>query len=289
MPRWLPSVNPLTFDGLGVDAPPPMKRNVPFIPSGPVPVIDLNTPYENKVYRDRARAGQAMRRRDHQATMRGGRRAAARNTTGRGFGDDSFLGLAPLAVAAAPKIVSGVKSLFGHPDDPARVAKTKAESQSAQQGNVNAAWYVLQRTGRYGTKNVPTYGLVGPWPTSAPEYTARVEWQKILAAVPAVAAQALARAGGTIPASPTVVQSAVAALPANVQSAARSLVQGTAVESALFNTAEVANTAAPSQSALQAAQERVADASVPVAQAGFSGGTLALMALGAYLVLGKRR
>lgn len=83
---------------------------------------------------------------------------------------------------------------------------------------------------------------------------------------------------------------AVAALPPVAQAAAKSLTSGTATDAAIFSTPDVANTAAPGQTAVQNAEEKVENAE---AQATRSGGSfdpkmLLLIAGAAYLLMGRR-
>lgn len=287
------SVNPFGYLGLGAGD---IRRDVPFIISGPQPLADLNTPWENRIYRARAKAGAKALRRDFRALQRGARRMAARPTRGLGFGEDYLgLGVPVAAVAAAPKIASGLKKTFQKSDprrDAGRDDATNAALNLALGGNAAAAAFIRQRTGRYGTKQVPGYGLTGRWASDHSVRIAREAWARIKTQAPAVAAQAdrLMGGGGTV-AGPTTAQAIVAKLPPSAQEAARSLVTGTAVESALFTTPDAAGTAAPAQATVQDARETVADARVSAAAPARAG--ISPMMVGAglvvgYLLLGKK-
>lgn len=109
------------------------------------------------------------------------------------------LGLAPLAIAAG---ASEAKKILQHSDpkrDRERDARIATAENLAMTGSIPAAAYVWQRTGHPGTRNVPAIpainfpgGPVAKGASDDEQYHARTAWQRILKALPAVAAAAQA-------------------------------------------------------------------------------------------------
>lgn len=299
---WGASINPPGYLGLGAEVDPRALHIV----AGPVPAADLNTPWTPGHYRRQAKTGTALRRRDFAALQKQGKRNSQRPIRGVGFGDASGLGFAPLVVAAAPKIASGIKKLTQKSDpqaDAVRDARIASAESLAMVGNVAAAAYIWQITGHNGTKNVPAIpqinfvgGPVGPGASADSQYHARIAWQRIIKAIPTMVSSVGILTGSPMSAnaplatSSTVLQSTVASLPPRAQAAVRALTTGTAVDSALFSTPDIANTSGPGQAAVQNAQA-VADGARPL-QAGFGGVdpmTMLLIGAGAYLLLNRKR
>lgn len=271
MTLW--SLNQPSYPGLGAGM---VDRRGLRIVAGPVPAADLNTPWTNAAFKRRGKLGTKLRRDDFKQMARRERINSQRPVRGLGLGDASAFGFAPLVVAGAVKggisVARGITKVFGHPKDAGRL-RTNAEIASrAAAGDATALAQLQQRSKGLATAKARNdakkkYNALMNATTPRPN----------IVATPNIVAPA-----------PTELQVAVASMPPIVQAAAKALTSGTAMDAALFSTPDVANTSAPAQAAVQVAQETVQDGR-QAARAGMSPMTLALIAGGAFLLLGKRR
>lgn len=83
------------------------------------------------------------------------------------------------AVQGAITLGSSVLSLFS-PKDQERKAATDQAYNLAVAGDQNALLFLKQRTGNYGTVQVPGYGLVGGWATDPAKQYASQRYQAAL-------------------------------------------------------------------------------------------------------------
>jgi len=119
-------------------------------------------------------------------------------------------------VSGAVDAVAGVFAGSDEKKDRDRIAGINAAFDKAVQGDVNAALYVRQRTGKWKAVQVPGYGLTGSGGSDPAQHHARITWQKVLQLPNGVGQKAIElytalASGGALPGSPQAVLTNVAA------------------------------------------------------------------------------